>query len=343
MAALIGQILINNSDILIVKRFFLAEQAGHYAALALIGRVVFFATWSVVATLFPIVAQRQQRGESHRQLLWLSLGLVLAVSVVIIGASLIIPDFIVSVLFGEAYLSVAPLLWLYAVATLFYALSNVVVNYRLSLGSGGGSLFVVVGGVLQVVSLWVLHGTLFQVVVVQIALMGTLFVALLLWDLILARRERLIFARAAGAMIHQVVIPATPEGLGQLQGFVAEMVGDQMPGWQARIGLALHEVCLYILQHGYKDAAGDLQVAGGWHAETLFLQVTDTAPHAYTLERPLTLPANPLETQDFGWGMFVVHEVMDAVYYARLADANRWLLCVTVDRTAQAERPVARE
>ena len=114
-AALVGQILINNSDILIVKHFYEAAPAGHYAALALIGRIVFFATWSVVTVLFPIVAQRQQRGERHHHLLALALGLVATVSALIVGATLLFPELIIGVLFGAAYLSVAPLLWLYAV------------------------------------------------------------------------------------------------------------------------------------------------------------------------------------------------------------------------------------
>lgn len=188
--ALVGQILINNSDILIVKRFFEPEVAGHYAALALIGRIVFFATWSVVTALFPIVAQRHQRGEPHRPLLFVSLGLVLGVSGAIILASVFLPELIVGVLFGEAYLVVAPLLWLYAVATAFYALSNVVINYRLSIGNNEGSYVAVVGGIAQVLGVWLFHDSLAQVVMVQIYVMGSMTAVLLLWDLWLAWRQR---------------------------------------------------------------------------------------------------------------------------------------------------------
>ena len=77
LVAQLGQILINNSDVLIVRHFFPAEAAGYYAALALTGRIVFFATWSVVTAMFPIVAQRHRRGEAHRSLLFVSLGVVL--------------------------------------------------------------------------------------------------------------------------------------------------------------------------------------------------------------------------------------------------------------------------
>src|SRR5690606_15968150 len=121
-------ILINNSDVLIVKRFFDSVTAGHYAALALIGRIVFFGTWSVVITMFPLVAQKQQRQETHRHLLWMSLGMVSAVSVVIVAATAFLPELIIRILFGADYLTIAPLLWLYATATALFALANVFIN-----------------------------------------------------------------------------------------------------------------------------------------------------------------------------------------------------------------------
>lgn len=186
----LSQILINNSDIIIVKRFFAPEEAGLYAALALIGRVVFFATWSVVTTLFPIVAQKHQKGEAHRHLLWVGLGLVMLVSVGIVGATILFPEWIVLILFGPDYLEIAPLLWLYAVATMIYALANVVINYRLSADANLGTYLATIGGVAQVVTLWLFHDSLYQVVMLQIVLMSILLVCLLAWDLWLGQREK---------------------------------------------------------------------------------------------------------------------------------------------------------
>ena len=183
LVAQLGQILINNSDVLIVRRFFPAEEAGLYASLALTGRIVFFATWSVVTAMFPIVAQRYSRGQRHRHLLFVSLAVVLAGSLVIVAITYLFPEAIVQVLFGPAYLSIAPLLWVYALATMFYALANVVINYRLSIGSTGGTYLAIAAGVTQVVLLWTFHASLSQVVLIQLALMAGLFVVLMAWDL----------------------------------------------------------------------------------------------------------------------------------------------------------------
>jgi O-antigen/teichoic acid export membrane protein len=179
-----GQILINNSDVILVKRFYEAGQAGQYAALALIGRIVFFATWSVVTTMFPIVAQKQKMGEPHAHLLWLSLGIVMAVSAPIVLLTLFIPEGIVRILFGSQYLGIAPLLWLYALATSLYALANVIINYRLSLGKGRETRFAIAAGLAQVIGIILFHETLAQVVYVQVVVMASLFISLLLWNFV---------------------------------------------------------------------------------------------------------------------------------------------------------------
>ncbi len=182
LVAQVGQILINNSDLLLVRHFFSPLEAGQYAALALIGRIVFFATWSVVTTMFPLAARRQQLGQPHRHLLWISFGIVAGVSLPLLLGTLLFPVWIVQVLFGAAYLGISPLLWQYALATALYAMANVVVNYRLSLGMGRGTTYVIIAGSAQVVGISLFHQTLAQVVWVQVAIMVVLFTTLLVWD-----------------------------------------------------------------------------------------------------------------------------------------------------------------
>ncbi len=188
LLGLLGQILINNSDILLVKHFFPAQHAGQYAALALIGRMVFFATWSVVMVMFPLVTRRQQRGEEHRSLLWYSLGMVALVSAGIILAAFAFPTLTVNILFGKQYLSIVPLLWLYALATAFYALANVLVTYYLSLGNGKGNYVVLLAGIAQIVGLCYWHTTLLVVVLVQVYIMGGLLLTLSIWDRCIRKR-----------------------------------------------------------------------------------------------------------------------------------------------------------
>lgn len=189
LAAQLGQILINNSDVLVVRRFFPSEEAGLYAALALTGRVVFFATWSIVTAMFPIVAQRYSRGQRHRHLLLLSLAVVLVGSLAIVTLTYLFPQAIVQMLFGPAYLPIASLLWMYALATTAYALANVVINYRLSIGSANVAYLAIGVGTLQVLLIWIFHESLHQVVSIQLGLMICFFAVLLAWDSLHALKQ----------------------------------------------------------------------------------------------------------------------------------------------------------
>ena len=187
--AMLGQILINNSDVLLVKHYFPPAVAGEYAALALIGRIVFFATWSVVMVLLPSVAQRQEQGQPHRHLLWLSLGLVSAAALFVVTVCYFWGDQVVGLLFGAEYLPVAPLLWLYALATTLFAMANVFITYELSLGHRAGSWFALGAGVVQILAIMVFHDSLAMVVMVQVQVMLGLLAALWLYEMFGHRKQ----------------------------------------------------------------------------------------------------------------------------------------------------------
>ena len=55
----VGQVIISNIDILMVKHFFRPDQAGLYAAIALVGRLLYFGAWSVVSAMFPVSAESE--------------------------------------------------------------------------------------------------------------------------------------------------------------------------------------------------------------------------------------------------------------------------------------------
>ncbi|MFY7911982.1 MAG: oligosaccharide flippase family protein [Emticicia sp.] len=170
-----SQILINNSDIILVKHFYQPFEAGLYAALALIGRIVYFGTWTVVTMLFPIVIKLEKEGKSHTKYFFGGLGLVAIMATFIVGFCYFFPDFLISVLFGKDYLSIAPLLWKYAVATALFACSNVFVYYHLSLDNHQPVWITILAGIAQIVLISMYHQDFEQVIFVQILLMAVLF------------------------------------------------------------------------------------------------------------------------------------------------------------------------
>ncbi|NER11599.1 Membrane protein involved in the export of O-antigen and teichoic acid [Muriicola jejuensis] len=184
----ITQIIINNSDVLMVKHYFEAGDAGLYASLALIGRVVYFVAWMFVMLLLPDVVRKEKNGEATTPVLFRYVGYVILLSLSIITACSFFPELIIQLMFGEAYVSMAGLLWQYALATSLFAVGNIFTYYFLSLDRYFPVIISGVLGLSQIAAVGLFHNSLEQVVQVQIGIMLMLLASQLLF-FFLRKRE----------------------------------------------------------------------------------------------------------------------------------------------------------
>ena len=175
------QIIINNSDILLVKHYFESYEAGLYASLALIGRIVYFIAWMFVMLLLPAVVELKKEGKETASVLFKYVGYIGAISMLIVFTCLVFPEIIINILFGEQYIAMAPLLWKYAIATSMFAISNIFAYYYLSLDKYVPVIISGVFGMLQMVLVIFFHNSLEQVVHMQIVAMLLLLVIQLLF------------------------------------------------------------------------------------------------------------------------------------------------------------------
>jgi len=183
----LSQILINNSDVILVKHFFTAEEAGLYAAIALIGRIVFFATWTIVTLLFPKVIEKEKRGESHTHLFWGALAIVASIGLMIVGACFFFDELIIKILFGSAYIDMAHLLWVYALGTCLFACANVFAYYHMSLNKYIPVFLSILIGILQIVAIYFFHNSMEQVVGLQVILMSILLVGMMSYHSVVSK------------------------------------------------------------------------------------------------------------------------------------------------------------
>jgi len=173
------QIVINNSDILMVKHYFEAYEAGLYASLALIGRIVYFIAWMFVMLLLPTVVELKKEGKPTAHVLFKYVSYIFFISFSIVVCCFLFPELVITLLFGEAYISVAALLWKYALATSLFAVSNIFAYYYLSLDRYIPVVFLGFLGFSQVLLIFLFHESLEQVVHMQIiAMFLLLFVQL---------------------------------------------------------------------------------------------------------------------------------------------------------------------
>jgi O-antigen/teichoic acid export membrane protein len=101
----VGQVLINNIDIVLVKHLFHPQDAGLYAAASLVGRVVYLASWSVISAMFPFSAGQKSR-EKISSLLVVPLLLVLGINLFFIVVMQFLPELVLRTVFGTSFSSV---------------------------------------------------------------------------------------------------------------------------------------------------------------------------------------------------------------------------------------------
>jgi len=172
----VGQVIINNLDIILVKHFFQSTEAGVYAAVALVGRVVYMLSWSVVSGMFPFSAGVRGDEEDGRAVLGTALLLAVLIASGFTMAVWLAPPGLWHTVLGPGFplgghSSYASLLVLYAATTGIYSLAVVLMSYEISRKIGNVSWLqlgfsgTIIGGI------YVWHDTLHDVILVQTVLM----------------------------------------------------------------------------------------------------------------------------------------------------------------------------
>ncbi len=170
MIFFVGQVIINNVDILMVKHFFSNDQAGVYAAIALVGRLLYFATWMVTSAMFPISAGAKEEIASRRTLT-VPLVFVVGISLLFVLVLWLFPNLVLTTIFGRGFHAAAPdapaLLTMNAIAMGIYAAAVVLICYEMSRKvANTGWLQLVVSGLI-VLGISIYHQSLMSVIVVQ--------------------------------------------------------------------------------------------------------------------------------------------------------------------------------
>lgn len=176
-----GQVLINNCDIVLVKHFFPAYLAGVYAAVAMVGRVIFAFSSAVVNTTFPLVAGTRDEERKDLRVIATALLLVLGSGSLLAFGLCITPSSVWTLLFGHGFqiageYSLPSLLALYALATVVYSLSVVIITFEMSYKIANTSWVQLAFSGVLIAGICRFHSSLHQVILVQLYLMGALFI-----------------------------------------------------------------------------------------------------------------------------------------------------------------------
>lgn len=168
---LISSIAINSLlllDLILVKHLFTPYEAGIYASVATLGKIIFFGTAPVASVMFPLVSKKHSQGESYTKVFLLSMGLTLCIAIGVITIFLITPDLIIQSVYGNKYDEARDYLAWYGLFILLFTLASLLLNFYLSIGKTKIISVAVITALSQVIGIWFYHESLLQVISVSI-------------------------------------------------------------------------------------------------------------------------------------------------------------------------------
>lgn len=172
---------IYSSDVILVKHFFSPYEAGIYASLSTLGKIIFFGAGPISGVMFPLVSKRISRGESYKKVFMYSF---IATGLFALGVCvfyLVFPNLAISILFGKAYLGSSDLLIWFGTFMSLFTLSALLVSYGISLGKNKIVILPLFFAILQIVMIYIFHTDLMQVVLISNLVTALLLITLLIY------------------------------------------------------------------------------------------------------------------------------------------------------------------
>jgi O-antigen/teichoic acid export membrane protein len=175
--AAMGVTYLFNADVVLAKHYLSSTDAGIYAAGSVLGRVAYFLGVTVASVMFPEVATLHARDENHFHVVDASLLLMLALSAALIAGYFLVPQ-LVLLPYGSGFAPVRPYLGPFAIALSLLAISNLMVNYFLSVNSQRFVAPLIGASVLETILIVLFHSGIGQILAMLATAIGVLAVAL---------------------------------------------------------------------------------------------------------------------------------------------------------------------
>jgi O-antigen/teichoic acid export membrane protein len=185
----LAMILLNNVDLVLVKKYFDAESAGYYAGVVTLGKIFLFGAGTVAVVMFPRISSLKASG--GKILSNFSLYLFLQLTVVVLGifAYTMFPKILTLLFFGSKFLASVTYLPLFSVFVGLYVTINFLVMFLLAIDKSKVYVFLLPGVVAQYLLINFYHDSLFQIIKINISVSALLVGAIALYLFRLFRKD----------------------------------------------------------------------------------------------------------------------------------------------------------
>ena len=158
---------IYSADVILAKKFLLPTEAGYYAALSALARIIFFAAGPITLVMFPIVSRKKSLGQNYLYHFFISVFLVLSISLLILLIYSFFPALMVNLLFGKEYLKASQNLSYFGLFMVFFTLANLISNFFLSVGYSKIVYLSIFFALIQIFLITLIHNNLINIITIS--------------------------------------------------------------------------------------------------------------------------------------------------------------------------------
>lgn len=179
---LLGVTSLISADIMLVKHFFDPHQAGLYAGLSLMCRIIFYISSPIGAVMFPLIVQKRSKKENYTNTFKLALALVFFSSICITIFYAVFTKWSILILLKKSeYLEIAPYIAPFALFVTLFGVLSILSNFYLSIQKTKIFIPIILGALLQIILIYFFHQSFFQIIIISLSITFLLVCLLLLY------------------------------------------------------------------------------------------------------------------------------------------------------------------
>jgi len=166
---MLGVIGMLNMDLIMVKKFFDAQEVGLYAALSLLGKIILYGTGplSLVAMTFFSGSENKHNKE---KILFFTAGVYLFVGIIATFFYYNFSELVVSLIFGMKFIAISQYIWLSAIFGSLYSIVTLFAQYSIA-ESRNFSTISLAGLIFQILGFYFFNNSFYDILMVNIVAM----------------------------------------------------------------------------------------------------------------------------------------------------------------------------
>lgn len=160
--------IFGNADMIFAKHHLDGVTSGEYGALTVVAKTILLASGVLSTVLFAMAAEESHKRVQSLRTLVLATSVTLGLSGGAVLLFFLFPEFVMTLFFGEKYVSVSSLLGWFGVAAAIYSLGNLLLQYLLSINEiRGAVVFLALSG-LEIAALFLWGGQIYAIIALTI-------------------------------------------------------------------------------------------------------------------------------------------------------------------------------